>query len=296
MRWLKKDSNAKPRGKAKSAGQAPRRKPPARRKAASAWRKPMIYGAVSAVLLGTVAGIGTWLWASGTIQRSYDDTLAAIGDGLVDSGLAVREVLVINREKTHKSDILKALHVNLGDPILTFDPAAARERVEKIGWVKSAVVERRFPNKVVVYLQERSPAAIWQREDKYYLVDIDGEVINRKDVRHYPKLKVITGDNAPKHAAALLEVLNEAPELRDEVVGAMWVGDRRWNLELNNRIAVRLPEQDPQGAWKKLASLIEEHKLLNREIEAIDLRQPDRLIIRMTRSGKRQLDTPEEHT
>lgn len=296
MRWLTKDNKAKPKGKAAGGGKAARRKPPARRKAASAWRKPMILGLSSAVVLGAVAGTGTWLWASGAVQRSWDSTLAAIEGSLIDSGLAVREVLVVNREKTHRTDIIKALQIGIGDPILTFDPATARERVEKIGWVKSAVVERRFPDQVIVYLQERRPAAIWQHKNQYHLVDLEGEVINRKDVRHYSHLKVITGDNAPKHAATLLEVLEQAPDLREQVVGAMWVGDRRWNLRLNNEISVRLPEQDPQGAWKKLASLIEEHKLLNREIEAIDLRQADRLIIRMTRTGTRQLNTPEENT
>lgn len=294
MRWLTTGKKAK--GKAKAPARGGRRQPPARRKTAPVWRKPLIYGLSSAALLGTLAGTGTWLWASGTIQRGWDDMTASIEGSLVESGLAVGEVLVVNREKTHSSDILKALHVKVGDPILTFDPDSARERVEAIGWVKSAVVERRFPNQVVVYLEEREPAAIWQKDSKYYLVDISGAVINQKDVRHYPHLKIITGDNAPKHTATLLAVLEQAPSLKKQVVGAMWVGDRRWNIRLNNEISVRLPEQNPQEAWKKLSALITEHELLNREIEAIDLRQPDRLIIRMTRSGKRQLDAPEENT
>jgi cell division protein FtsQ len=59
------------------------------------------------------------------------------------------------------------------------------------------------------------------------------------------------------------------------------VGGRRWNLHLDSGIDVALPEQDPESAWHRLAAADRSDKLLARNIEAVDLRLPDRLVVRL---------------
>ena len=44
---------------------------------------------------------------------------------------------------------------------------------------------------------------------------------------------------------------------------------------------MRLPEEDAASAWSKLAALERENKLLSRDVTAVDLRLPDRLIVRV---------------
>ena len=60
----------------------------------------------------------------------------------------------------------------------------------------------------------------------------------------------------------------------------MRVGGRRWNLQLDNDIDVALPEDDPTAAWRRLAQLERSDGMLEREIQAVDLRLPDRLVVR----------------
>ena len=86
------------------------------------------------------------------------------------------------------------------------------------------------------------------------------------------------------------------PQLMDRVAAAIRVADRRWNLRLDNDIDVRLPEENPQAAWDRLAKLQAEHKLLERDIIAIDLRVPERLVVRMRPAATMRLRTPGEHT
>ena len=43
---------------------------------------------------------------------------------------------------------------------------------------------------------------------------------------------------------------------------------------------VRLPESDPEAAWRRFARLEREHKLLKQDLLSIDLRIPDQLIVR----------------
>jgi len=66
------------------------------------------------------------------------------------------------------------------------------------------------------------------------------------------------------------------------VTAAVFVGDRRWNVRIDNTIDVMLPEDDMAGAWTKLAQLETTNRILQRDVQTIDLRLPDRLVVRVT--------------
>ena len=60
---------------------------------------------------------------------------------------------------------------------------------------------------------------------------------------------------------------------------AVRASERRWNLHLRPEIMVRLPEGNITSALQRLAQLIREQKILERNIVAIDLRFPDKFVI-----------------
>ena len=95
---------------------------------------------------------------------------------------------------------------------------------------------------------------------------------------------MLVGDDAPLHAAALIDMLARDPDLAARVRAAVRVGQRRWNLQVDKAIDVRLPEEDADAAWAKLGELERKNRILSRDIEAVDLRLPDRLIVQ-TKSG-----------
>ncbi len=266
-----------------------------RRKKQSSWKKPTLIGFVCMLLVGAPIGGTAYLWSQGIIQDHISRVEQSSVNASMKAGFVLDEVFVHGRQETSREDILKALSVKRGQPIVDFDPVASREKIEALGWVESASVERKLPNHIIVKLKERVPAAIWQKGKWYSLIDSDGIEISEADVNRYNHLKVITGDDAPKHTMELLHIINQVPGLKKRVVGAAWVGDRRWTLHLDNKISIRLPADEAQKAWRKLSTLIEEHNLLNRDIELIDLRQPDRTIIRMTGSGAKRLLEDEEN-
>jgi cell division protein FtsQ len=64
------------------------------------------------------------------------------------------------------------------------------------------------------------------------------------------------------------------------------VGDRRWNLRVDNAIDVLLPEDDAAGAWTKLARLERTNQVLQRDVQTVDMRLPDRLVMRVSDPAK----------
>jgi cell division protein FtsQ len=146
-------------------------------------------------------------------------------------------------------------------------------------WVDSAIVERRLPDIVAVILTERTPEARWQHDDKLYVIDSEGRVLTAAKPENFTSLPLVVGTGADSEAQAFLADLKNYPDIADKTDSAVRVGERRWDLHLQPKIVVRLPEQDVDGALHRLSVLITQEKILDRDIAAIDLRMPDRLVI-----------------
>lgn len=266
-----KAPRGRPRRTAAKDGRASRRRP-APRRLAGLGRSLVVAAAALTVALG-----GAVTWRSGVV-----DVLGAMAVGWTASaGFGVAEVLVVGRVETPPGRILAALDVREGSPLLAFSPAAARERLLALGWVRNARVERRFPNVVYVHLEERLPAAIWQNAGALTLVDETGAEIGDEAVSRFSSLPVIVGPDAPEQFAALFATLESRPEMLEHVTAAIRVGGRRWNLRLDNGMTVLLPENDVARAWRLFADAARDSALMERDLVHIDLRIHDRLVLRL---------------
>jgi cell division protein FtsQ len=204
-----------------------------------------------------------------------------LGSATARLGLRVEHVIIEGRVKTPEPLLRAAIGIVPGDPILGYSVQAARARIESINWVRSATVERRLPDTIVVQLVERRPFAVWQHQGKFRLIDRDGQVVTDSDVADFAnQLPLVVGAGAPQAAAALLDALAAQPGIATRVTAAVRVGQRRWNLRLSNGIDVLLPEGAEAQALARLAELQAQHALLDRPLQAIDMRLPDRFVFR----------------
>jgi cell division protein FtsQ len=215
--------------------------------------------------------------AQPALDRAWSQALAASAA----FGLAVDDVQVEGRQTTDAATIMAALNADRGTPILAVSPSRARDQLLALPWVRSAVIERRLPGTLYVHLVERKPLAIWQHGGKQELIDREGAVIPVKDLDRFAKLPIIVGDDAASQAAALIDMLAAEPDLAARVGAAVRVGGRRWNLRSDGSIDVLLPETSAAAAWAKLAQLERTDGLLKRDVQIVDMRLPDRLVLRV---------------
>jgi cell division protein FtsQ len=232
-----------------------------------------------AVLSGALPGHGSSGpgLASG---QGFAGTALALSGKL---GFVVTDIVVEGRTTTDTATIVAALDAHAGTPILAVNPTRAKQQLEALPWVRSAAIERRLPGTIFVHLVERRPLAVWQHDGKQELIDRDGTVIPVTDLSRFAKLPTVVGDDeARRGAAQLLDALANEPDLAARVTAAVFVGDRRWNVRIDNAIDVLLPEDDMAGAWSKLAQLETTNRILQRDVQTVDLRLPDRLVVRVT--------------
>ncbi len=203
-----------------------------------------------------------------------------VADATAKLGLRVDHVVIEGRQNTPEPLLHAAIGINQGQPILGFSLDGVRQNVERLSWVEYATIERRLPSTVVVHLVERRPFAIWQYQGKFVLIDRAGQVVANQDVAQFKQLPLVVGHGAPEAAATLIDALTDRPALLTRVIGAVRVSDRRWNLALKGGINVMLPEGHEVAALDRLLTLQQEHDLLDRPLEVVDMRLPDQLVLR----------------
>ena len=203
-----------------------------------------------------------------------------IGVMTADAGMRVSDIVIEGLANTPEPVLRRELRVNTGDPIVGFSLEQARMRIERLTWVAHATVERRLPGTIVVVLTERRPFAIWQFQGKDVLIDRDGQPVTDEELSKYHHLPLIVGAGAPRAARTLLEAMRERPAIQSRVLAAMRIGERRWNLRLRNGTDVMLPEGHEADALDRLLLLQRDAALLDRPLAAIDMRLPDKLVLR----------------
>ncbi|NNG04325.1 MAG: FtsQ-type POTRA domain-containing protein, partial [Inquilinus sp.] len=198
--------------------------------------------------------------------------------------------------RTGRDELLAALAIEPGSPILSFDPERAREAVVALRWVRNVVVERRFPDTLFLRIEERQPLALWQSEQKLRVIDGDGVVLAEDGLQAYGALPLVVGEAAPEYAAPFLASLGRVPAVADRVEAAILVSGRRWDLRLDSGIDVRLPEDGLDAALQRLSELEAKSGLFDRDILAIDLRLEDRLAVQVTPAANERRRLPGEDT
>lgn len=253
-----------------------------KKKAIVSFKTKLITGAII-VLCCAVVGFFMSPWGRPVIafgKNVYDLTREK-------AHLVLDQVLVYGHARTGQDDINTALSLAQGMPIFDIDLDQVRDRLTALPWIKRVVVERHLPSTLFIRIEEKKPIAVWQNNKQYYPLDEEGNPI--KDNRTIlSNLLLVVGRDAPKHTPGLIRVLSGYQDIAIKVRSAVRVGGRRWNLILNDAEAgmeIYLPETDIGAALERLQRLNEESQILKRDLKVIDLRLPDRLIVRTQEGG-----------
>ncbi|WP_245986319.1 cell division protein FtsQ/DivIB [Azospirillum thermophilum] len=264
-----------------------------RRRAWPRWTRPALRTALVMLPVAGLLAFAGSAWKRGTVA----ETVAAMQDSLIRltaaAGFSVDEIMVAGRTETEPEAVLAALGVQRGDPILAIGLTEAKERLEQLPWVSAVSVERRLPGILYVRLSERQPMAIWQHDRKFTVIDREGRPLAdavelaRRGNKRIDTLPQVIGANAPNQVRSLLAALERVPALKPRVTSASWISDRRWNLQLDNGVTIKLPEGPGMvTALRQLAELDASGKVLDRDIVAIDLRQPDRAVLQTSATAQ----------
>jgi cell division protein FtsQ len=204
------------------------------------------------------------------------------------AGFQVKRVPVTGMERVDQLKVYQLVLAEKDRAMPLVDIEKIRADLLQYGWIKDARVSRRLPDTLAVEIIERKPAALWQRNGRYSLIDANGIVLANVRAGEGGDLPTLNGNEANEHIVALNALLDNASALKSQVSGASWIGKRRWDLQFQTGETLALPEGEAEAAKALLnfARLDGVHRLLGRDLIHFDLRDPDRAYFRKAPKAK----------
>jgi len=201
------------------------------------------------------------------------------------AGFDIRSVTISGLSTLDEQSVIKAAALN-GDESLPFlDVDALRLRLLEVPMIRDVAVRKFYPNALSIGIVENKPYALWQLNGDLSVVGVDGRVIGPMDDVAFADLPLVVGEGAAAHVGEFVALLDAQPEMKSIVRAGIRVGDRRWTLKLFNGLDVHLPEENPTQAVARLASMVRDQKILDKDLVSIDLRQTDRVVLRLTEAA-----------
>lgn len=250
---------------------------PVRRLSRIEWRAPRYFGLKGSALLFLATA------TAGMVIGGHTQTV--VSAVTVASGLGIGQVKITGQSETSEVDILDSLAIGQFPSLFTFDLDDARERVEALPWVGQATLKKLYPDTLEVAVIERVPYALWQHGDKVSLIDPQGIAITDYFGERYTNLPLVVGPGANARVDEFLDLILAQPSLVPRVRAGVLISKRRWNVVLAEAVEIMLPEADPAAALARVARADSAHQLLSRDIAAVDVRAPDRFVVRLTERG-----------
>ncbi len=259
---------------------------------------------------------------SGKIKEEVVKALMVIG---VSGGLALLMVYAYNYaicapyfelgdtivrgcEKVSEREILELAGVNTSMNILAVNLDKITDKIRGNPWIKDVSIGRELPNRLVIEIVEREPAALIKKNDDLYIVDIDEEIFKGFGEGDCINLPVLTGfsENGIVNrgllgmAFELLDCLSQSdsfPKMENvsEIHGNEIYG---FSVFTNNQMVIELGFEKYEKKFKRLNRILLDlaKKDLDEGFLRIDLADFDRVIVQRRDSFDRKRPEGRSHT
>ena len=225
-----------------------------------------------------------------TIAAAGSAVVEAASTGLASAGFGISAIDITGQALTHEKDILEALAITDRTSLIAFDADAARQRLIDLPAVSGADIGKAYPDRLIVSVTEREPVARWNVDGVTYLVDSSGRRLSTAPTGDNADLPLIIGEGAADDAAPIIRAMTLYPALENGVAALSRIGDRRWDVLYRTGLRVQLPETGITHALRHLDRLERDHAILERDLSLIDLRVPERVLVRVNQRDEEDAD------
>ena len=157
--------------------------------------------------------------------------------------------------------------------------------VNEIPAVASAAIKISAGGVLQINVAEKSPAFIWRKDNVMSVIDETGSFIRIANSRvDYPKLPLVVGEAADLAVSEISRLMQANEYFKDHVRAFIRVGERRWDLILENNVRIMLPQREFLAAFDRLMLMNEAGSLLSGRLSNIDMRLVVRPTVRVDNS------------
>lgn len=230
-----------------------------------------------------ILGTGFWYFGQEANRLALTDKVAELRRSIEDRPeFRVKLMAIDGASVAIAEDIREIVPVDFPVSSFDLDLPGMQQRIGELDAVARVDIQIRQGGVLQVTVVERQPLAVWRVGNDTELLDAVGHrvaVVASRMAR--PDLPLLAGAGAELHVAEGLKLIAAAGPVSARVRGLVRIGERRWDLVLDRDQRIMLPETDPMQALLRVMALERAQDLLERDILAVDMRNPKRPTLRL---------------
>ena len=264
----------------------PRRRVQVRRRAG--WRRTLRGMRTAGAVLAVAALAAASVWQVYAFARDGRIFRLEIAEGLQ----------LLNAQHVSAEDVRARFAGDAGKSVFQIPLTERRSTIEEIPWVEAAAVARFLPNRLQVYVVERTPVAYVRQGSFLWLIDAGGVLLPVPEGGEYdfPVLTGIPESFSREQRAVRVKVYLDLLELMD--AGEPAYSEQLSEVDVGDLDDVQVVVADPGGAvrihfgrdrYRKKFETFLEHRSLWRKrgerVHSVDLRYRGQIVLNPGRAG-----------
>ena len=185
-----------------------------------------------------------------------------------NSFFEIKKITLNGRLKSNLDSIKNIVNSSLdkNTNIINYDVGNIRNSLEEINWINKIFIRKVFPNKINIYIEEHKEFAIFNKNEKNFLLSQEGKIIHEIRNPKVYKLINIEGKFATQNIDEVKKFLSNNTELEEQISKIIVHSDSRLDLIINN-ILFKLPNKNTKKATNQI------NRFINlKNLKMVDLR------------------------
>lgn len=190
-------------------------------------------------------------------------------------------------------DIVAALYnTNVRDEFILKSKRQIIESLRQNEMIEDIFLKITLPNKLVIVIKERESLLAYHAQyKKIKYVDINFHEFETKYLN--PKdLIYLRGKYEKDRVEKFFKILQKYRAIYNNITEVENFADYRFNIVLNNKLQVLLPEYEPEKALETLHTYIVKYDILHTTVYRIDFRSQGKVYISFDKSVKKYTPEP----
>ena len=187
----------------------------------------------------------------------------------------IKKIEVQNLKVLEKNKIREELNYLLGTSLLFIQNENLQALLKKNQFIKGFKLKKIYPNTIKIFIEEKSPVAIYFKNKKKFFLFEDGTNVDFKNIENFNDLPIVYGEK--KKFNSFYSDLKKIKFPTENVKAFHFFGIERWDIILKNDRVVKLPSKNYLKSLKNF--LLIKNKNSFEKYEIFDYRINDQLIL-----------------
>ena len=197
----------------------------------------------------------------------------------------VQKLSVSGARHVPENQVIARAGFEIGTNIFRVNLDEMRDRVEKIGWVRTAAVQRILPDQIVIRIVEREPIGLTRIKGEIYQFDIDGKILDPDPASgsSFPILDGLRAGDRKTNVRKVETYRNVLQALDQTSLSEIHINDSGevTVVSANDPVLINLGLSDFRNRWVKYLQLKPQIQQQYPQAVRVDLRFKNQVIIKM---------------